>query len=379
LKVAYVTTYDPTDVLNWSGVGTYIARALQSQGITLEPVIVRQEPFFPIAKAHARNIAARLFSGKRYLVRRSPEILRSYAQQVQSALHRHPVDLVFSPGTLPISALEIDLPIAFWTDATFASMLGFYSQYANISGLSIQHANRADQSALSRASAAIYASRWAADSAIENYDVNPDLVHVVPFGPNVEWAFSPAEVERFVAARPADHCNLLFMGVDWDRKGGDLAVAAAERLVEAGVKVRLDIVGCQPPRTLPLFARLHGFMSKQTPEGMKQILSLMREAHFLLLPSRAEAFGVVAVEAASVAVPTLACKVGGLAEVVRDGVTGYGFGLDASPEEYAEKILNNLHPQVYRQLALSAYSDYLDRLNWRTAGERAAAIIRKIG
>jgi len=36
MKIAYSTTYDPADVLNWSGLGNYIQKALTEQGCEVE-------------------------------------------------------------------------------------------------------------------------------------------------------------------------------------------------------------------------------------------------------------------------------------------------------------------------------------------------------
>jgi D-inositol-3-phosphate glycosyltransferase len=47
-----------------------------------------------------------------------------------------------------------------------------------------------------------------------------------------------------------------------------------------------------------------------------------RAADVVLVPSRSESFGLVALEAAACGIPVVASDVGGLRSVVRDGVTG---------------------------------------------------------
>jgi glycosyltransferase involved in cell wall biosynthesis len=377
LRIAYVTAYDPLNVVNWSGLGTYIARALEQQGLTLNYIPIPGDPFLPAMLARAKNLIAKPF-GRRYSIYRSPTVLRTYARQVEAALRQTEVDLVLSPGTLPIAYLDCRQPIAFWTDSAFAGMIGFYPEYTRLTQECVRHGNRAEQSALSRVALAIYSSDWAARSALHSYVVEPAKVKVVPFGANVGWRFTLDQVKAFLAARPTDRCNLLFIGVDWSRKRGDLVVDVARRVEAAHVPVHLDIVGCRPPGDLPAFAKVHGFLSKQDPNGQKTLLALLQKAHFLLLPSKAEAYGLAVVEAASLGVPCLTSAVGGLPEVIRQGVSGFSLHPDALADQYAALILSTFGSSAYREMALSAFADYQDRLNWTSAGAQVAALLRQV-
>ena len=56
---------------------------------------------------------------------------------------------------------------------------------------------------------------------------------------------------------------------------------------------------------------------------MYQVAQLLQAANLLLLPSETESFGLVALEAMASGVPVIATRVGGLPEVVEDGVTGF--------------------------------------------------------
>lgn len=54
----------------------------------------------------------------------------------------------------------------------------------------------------------------------------------------------------------------------------------------------------------------------------ERIYSLLWEHHIMVMPSREEAFGVAVLEAAACGRPTIASRVGGVPEVLRDGETG---------------------------------------------------------
>lgn len=68
-----------------------------------------------------------------------------------------------------------------------------------------------------------------------------------------------------------------------------------------------------------------------------EIFTRMAEALFTIVPSRSEAFGLVNIESMSVGTPVIASAVGGIPEIIRDGVDGFLVPPD-DPEALAEKI-----------------------------------------
>ena len=332
MKIAYVTTYDSSDVKAWSGSGSYILKTLQDTGFKTETVGNLYKPTSYVIRG--KSLLYRTLH-KNYLLDREPIILRSYAAQVGKALAQLDHDIVFSPGTIPIAYLRNEKPIAFWTDCTLAGMIDFYPEFSNLCAESIKNGNKMEQLALSRCHLAIYSSEWAAESAVRNYDVDPAKVHVVPFGANVHSDRNMRDIEEFLEKKSTDICRLLFLGVDWHRKGGDIALAVAELLNQKGIRTELDIVGCNPPRDLPAFARCHGFISKKTEEGRNRLSGLMAGSHFLILPSRAECNAIVFAEASSFGLPSLSTRVGGISTAIHDGKNGQTFPLDEGPAKYA--------------------------------------------
>src|SRR5438874_1652198 len=96
-------------------------------------------------------------------------------------------------------------------------------------------------------------------------------------------------------------------------------------LVRKKAKAKLLMVGDGPERPkAEWLANTHGiaddvlFLGKQN--NMNEVLSI---SDILLLPSELESFGLVALEAMACEVPVLATRVGGIPEVVTDGIDGY--------------------------------------------------------
>jgi glycosyltransferase involved in cell wall biosynthesis len=93
----------------------------------------------------------------------------------------------------------------------------------------------------------------------------------------------------------------------------------------------------------PLQHNVAGALGRTTVELLGRlpptaVYTLMKRAHVLIVPSEChEAFGRVAAEAFACALPVIASRVGGLAEIVRDNVNGLQF-TPGNPEDLAAKV-----------------------------------------
>lgn len=380
MKAAYITTYDASNVHAWSGLGFHILKALQDAGLQTERIGGLKEGLIWGAVTKAKKIWFRSLYSQQYDRMRSPGLLRFYASQVKKRVALLDHDIIFSPGTIPIAYLETQKPIVFWTDATFSGMLGFFPAFENLCPETIKNGNKMEQEALSRCRLAIYASQWAADTAIKNYDVDREKVRVVPFGANIYNNPSLEKIERNISEKQFDSCKLLFVGVDWERKGGPKAVRVAELLNERGLRTELHIVGCSPTLDpIPNFVKIHGFVSKRTKEGRDKLEKLFSESHFFILPTQAECFGVVFAEASSFALPSLATSVGGVPTAIREGKNGFMFDLEEPGEKYCDQIERLMvSPADYKKMALSSFQEYMDRLNWDTSGQKVAGLLNEL-
>jgi glycosyltransferase involved in cell wall biosynthesis len=280
-----------------------------------------------------------------------------------------------------MALLEHTKPRAFYTDSTFAGILGFYKDFSNLSAKSIQDGNYLEQKALDTASLAIYSSEWAASSAIKDYNADPAKVKVVPFGANLEGAPVYAEIRSIIRKRPETECNLLFLGVDWERKGGNLALEIAADLNKRGLKTTLHIVGIDkyPSEAQPPYVRLHGRISKNSEAGNKKIRELLENSHFLILPTMADCTPIVFSEANSFGLPCISTTVGGIQTIIKNGQNGQLFTLTDTPGRYADYIeslfANN---SQYEELCLASYHEFESRLNWNTAGKTITQFLRQL-
>jgi glycosyltransferase involved in cell wall biosynthesis len=121
------------------------------------------------------------------------------------------------------------------------------------------------------------------------------------------------------------------------------------------------------------------FLNKNTQKGMRRISKLLLESHFLLLPTRAEAFGIVFCEASAYGLPSISTDTGGVSGVVSEGRNGYLLPHSASGKEYADVIASCFSDNSrYEQLRRTSREEYESRLNWDAWGRAAAEVLRQV-
>lgn len=366
MKIAFADVNDPKDPHSWSGIPSRMIEGFGNHA-DVEVVGGLKRGIREIYAGHKmlyRSI------GRRFDEHRTQFSLELYSRRLNKALSAACVDAVVAPGSLPVSRLGLAKPAVFWTDACFGGMLEYYSDFTALCSRSRLDGDVQERAALARCHAAIYASSWAADQCRRLYPEHAHKVRTVPFGANLDPSYDAETVTALVERRDTAKCRLLFIGIDWARKGGETALAAARYLNAAGLPTTLTVVGCEPfsPVKAPPFVEVAGFVSRGTPSGRQRLEALFRRSHFLLLPSRAEAFGIVLCEAAAFGVPSFASATGGIPSIIEDGVTGRLLPEQADGQQYGEALHALFKdPARYRAMALAAYGKYRRELTWDSA------------
>jgi len=268
-----------------------------------------------------------------------------------------------------------------WTAAPYAATIGSYDFATGLCGETRRALVRMERAALRRSSLVMYASDWAARAAMDHYGVDETRVKVVPWGANLDVHPSLQDVERSIQARPQSPCRLVFCGLDWERKRGDLTIAIAATLNRRGVSTELTLIGATPPSAaaLPPFVKCLGFIDMSTVEGRQRIDRAISAAHFMLLPSRAETFGHVLCEANAFGVPCLATAVGGIPTAIRDGVNGRLYPVDAGADAYVDDIVSLMRdPDVYRRLARTSFAEIQSRLSYDATARAVRALVEPL-
>lgn len=213
--------------------------------------------------------------------------------------------------------------------------------------------------------------------------LHPDPVgRFETIAPGVHPAFfSPGDrhgARRALGLDP-DRPLVVFVGRIQPLKGPDLAVRTMERLAGLGHgDARLLIIGgssgadhhSMQVRELVDELGLADRVDFVAPQPHHTLSSYYRAADVVMVPSRSESFGLVALEAAACGIPVVASGVGGLLSLVDHGRTGFLID-ERNPRPFAEAVAAILDdPALAAQMGRAGHEHSL-QYRWGTAAARA--------
>ena len=292
-----------------------------------------------------------------------------YARSIERKLGKveRDWDVVLSLDSAVTAALaRFDAPLVYLSDANRCQLVELeYPGYNGFTARVIDRLYAIEEMVYDRSAAIVFSSDWAARCAIDRNGVAPEKVSVVPFGANIDSVPDFACAVEDGAWNDTRVCQLLFLGVDWVRKGGDIALEAVRILNRRGLKATLVVCGVVPPVPESDHLRVIPFLDKSKPEERARIEQLLLSASFLFLPTRADCTPVVFSEAFAHGLPVVTTDVGGVPEIVENRVRGYALAREADPEEYAEVIYQGfLDRDFYLGLRRNCREAYQKTYNW---------------
>ena len=216
-----------------------------------------------------------------------------------------------------------------------------------------------EQQVVDEADRLIVNTEYEARELVSLHQADPDRIDVVH--PGVDLAtFTPGDKmqARQALGLRADEKVVAFVGRIQPLKAPDVLLRAAAKLPDVRVVIAggPSGSGLANPDSLVRLAEDLGMSSRVTflpPQSRDQLVGLYRAADMMAVPSYAESFGLVAVEAQACGTPVVAAAVGGLPVAVRDGVTGVLVdGHDPDDWAAAMRELFDRGPETMRAAAL---------------------------
>ncbi|MFW2335390.1 glycosyltransferase family 4 protein [Ilumatobacter sp.] len=202
-------------------------------------------------------------------------------------------------------------------------------------------------------------SNWACDSMVDDYGVDRARTRAIPPGVDTTvWQPGPE--------RDDGTFKILFVGGDFRRKGGEPLLEAFASLpddAELTLVTKADV-----PRTDRV--RVIGDLVPNDP----RLVELYRTSDVFALPTLAETFGIAAAEAAASGLPVVATDVGGLPDIVCDGVSGF-----TVPPNDADALATALQRLTdhdeRRRLGTAARRHAVERLDAATNAHRLMELV----
>jgi glycosyltransferase involved in cell wall biosynthesis len=198
------------------------------------------------------------------------------------------------------------------------------------------------------------------------YNIPASKIECVYAGSNVDVGY----------CGPPDNANysnqrILFVGIDWERKGGPELLEAFRRALQQYPNAHLTIAGAKVPVDVPNCTVLGQVSAKELAPHYAQ-------ASIFCLPTRLEPFGIAFVEAMMHRLPIVGTRIGAIPDMVEEGVNGY-LVAPQDPLALAEALCKLLgSPALCRALGERGYERGIDFYTWPRVGQRIRARIARI-
>ena len=221
---------------------------------------------------------------------------------------------------------------------------------------------------MEEADGVITLSSYAADSLTRDFDYPREKITAIGAGPSVETTPNRVnDLDRYT------DCRILFVGRDWERKNGKLLVEAFKIVKQVLSHAKLVIIG---PDELPAecngVAGIEwlGLLSKDKPEEKRQLQNQFANCSAFCMPSIAETWGLVYVEAAQAGLPIAGFQEWALPDIVANNKTGV-LVQEKTSAALAEALLTILrNPEVALKMGNAAQQHIDNTLSWKHVADR---------
>ena len=199
-------------------------------------------------------------------------------------------------------------------------------------------------------------SNFVARSVVEDYACEAEKAICVYSGINVE---SEIDIEK---KKYLDK-HILFVGVDWERKGGPMLAQAFKSVLMVHPDAKLIVVGCQPEidsKGVEIVGRV----------PKEQVGQYYQKATIFCMPSYLEPSAAALAEAAAHGLPVISTDIGGTPDRVIHGETGYLIqpGDKEALTKYLVGLLDDTNKR--REYGRKGYQIAHDRFRWENVGVR---------
>jgi glycosyltransferase involved in cell wall biosynthesis len=314
---------DPLSKGTFSGLSANLFGEMRCQGIAVDPIATRDLRWHDVLRGAVQmmqllerhNRKKSRISPDWYWSRRTHELM---TQRFHARLRSRGADATILQVGTHVQAAGENRRVFCITDLTVAQALLAGSTYQlGRASKAIQREALDWQREIFAACERIFVlSEWAKESVVRDFGIATDRVITVGAGANVP---SVLPARRRNSTTP----TILFVGLDWEQKGGPLVLKAFRHVRELVPHARLQIVGCRPIGIdLESGVQIVGRLDRSIAAEEQQLLRAYAEAACFCIAPAVDAFPNVLLEAGAFGLPVVSTDLGSRREVVVDGVTG---------------------------------------------------------
>ncbi len=283
---------------------------------------------------------------------------------------RMPLELLNTPAfVFGDGVILSDAPHYFYRDLDYRTVIEFREaglptfMYDHFPNRLLNLLARHQDEVFSRAANIFTMSHWTRERMI-HHGISAKKIHWVGAGANI----SPWPEANPYRPENVDRHRFLFVGRDFDRKGGPLVLKAWLRVIREVPDARLVIIGPEPGEAMEGVI----WLGRQP---MSRIVEELGKASAFVLPTLWEAFGIAFIEAMAYGVPVIGTDRMAMPEFIRPGETGDLLRED-EPEALSEMMLRMIRePERTWTMSQGAFGE-AQEYRWQRVQERIEDVLR---
>jgi starch synthase len=353
---------DPFDENAWSGTSRYFFAACDRAGI------LRRAFGVEVSNSKRIPLMIRNFSPKRDLWRQKfyldtkyyDHLAKSIVTSLKSADHE--CALLQIGGIYNLKPLlSVDARVFSYHDGNLAQAIRSPHFPKEISRNRVQRALEYERSVYQNLDMIFTMSDYLRESFVIDFGIEPRKVKTIGAGINFDL-LPEAETKNY------DSKSILFLGADFERKGGRDLLRAFKIVRTVHRTAKLNIIG---PRNLHIASDLsagveyHGFLSKKNPDDLTKLNQILHDSSLFVMPSLYEPFGIAPLEAMAHQMPVVLTNAWAFPEMVTPGLNGELVDC-GSIEELAEKIIVLLsNPDKLKRMGKCGREFVLQKYTWQ--------------
>jgi len=361
-RLLLISSGDPTNIQTFSGIASHVYQALTTH-YDVDSQFIHKIPRWVRLYGSLMNVLFKSRHRLRNSIAYSWAVSKLMEKQVKRTNHQYNYILFLNCVQLLAyfdHSLYPNSKIIYYSDSTFQLGIDYYPATTNLIKFNLEEGFKIDKKAFQKADLILLSSEWAKSSLTNFYNIRPSIVRILEYGANIKDT-------QYRERSFSNEFRLLIVGVDWLRKGIDLAVEVHKQLLERGYRSQLTIIGLKKyPKSLSSIpnVRLHTFLRKDTPEGEKKIKEEFELANYFLFPTLADCTPIVLAEAMMFGLPIVARNTGGLSSMVENGQNGILIDKHGQADDFINGLMEIHKPDVYEKFAQNSRRLYETKFNW---------------